>query len=63
MKMKEIEGVSEYIAQFETLVNQHNKNGETLHASWAVQKQRKKKLWWTNTKNLRAMSLWIFLLI
>ena len=38
MRMKEIEGVAEYITRVETVANQLAKNGETLPASRVVEK-------------------------
>ena len=38
MKMKEIEGVAEYISRVETVANQLSRNGETLPASRVVEK-------------------------
>jgi len=38
MRMKEIEGVPEYITQVETVANQLARNGETLPASRVVEK-------------------------
>ena len=38
MKMKETEGVAEYITRVETVTNQLARNGETLSASRVVEK-------------------------